>query len=164
MNTIVINNNGCANHLLQEDYVKTHLIRTDVKGRKEKRLKEARRLLPKPSESPFGAFPSSFKKRSNQSPSKSQKTDKSSTQNGQPKQRTKHQFLAKKTGTGGMTSSLRFGKKPPKPKPPVSGAFERRPVSPTEFRRFYDRGDLPIAIDHKGTGNEIQWKVEIVSK
>lgn len=31
----------------------------------------------------------------------------------------------------------------------------------TEFRRFYERGDLPIQIDHGGVENRIQWKVEI---
>lgn len=38
---------------------------------------------------------------------------------------------------------------------------KKNPVPPTEFRRFYDRGDLPIAIDHRGTGNRICWKVDI---
>jgi hypothetical protein len=31
----------------------------------------------------------------------------------------------------------------------------------TEFRRFYQRGDLPISIDHCGVKNKIQWKVDI---
>jgi len=33
-------------------------------------------------------------------------------------------------------------------------------VPPSEFRRFYDRGDLPIAIEH-GPQLRIYWKVEI---
>jgi len=44
--------------------------------------------------------------------------------------------------------------------PPVAGATRRRPIKTSEFRRFYDRGDLPINILH-GTKNSIQWKVEI---
>jgi hypothetical protein len=41
-------------------------------------------------------------------------------------------------------------------------AFLRRPNPPnTEFRRFYERGDLPIQIEHGGTANKIAWKVEI---
>jgi len=44
--------------------------------------------------------------------------------------------------------------------PPVAGATRRRPITTSEFRRFYDRGDLPINILH-GTKNSIQWKVEI---
>ena len=41
-------------------------------------------------------------------------------------------------------------------------AFKMRPNPPnTEFRRFYERGDLPIQIDHGGVNNKIQWKIEI---
>eukprot|EP00812_Abedinium_dasypus_P011080 NODE_465_length_1545_cov_350.899329.p1 GENE.NODE_465_length_1545_cov_350.899329~~NODE_465_length_1545_cov_350.899329.p1 ORF type:complete len:246 (-),score=51.12 NODE_465_length_1545_cov_350.899329:397-1134(-) len=70
-------------------------------------------------------------------------------------------FRMKCTGTGGMTTSIA-----PKPErsvgqPPKAGAFERRAIAPSEFRRFYDRGDLPIQILHSGTANRISWKVDI---
>ena len=39
---------------------------------------------------------------------------------------------------------------PPPPNPPN-----------TEFRRFYERGDLPVQVDHGGVSNRIQWKVDI---
>lgn len=42
----------------------------------------------------------------------------------------------------------------------MAGAFNLRPVPSSEFRRFYDRGDLPIAIEH-GPQLKIYWKVEI---
>merc|ERR1711871_539431 len=29
------------------------------------------------------------------------------------------------------------------------------------FRRFYERGDLPIQIDHRGVRNALVWKVDI---
>eukprot|EP00930_Biecheleria_cincta_P082278 TRINITY_DN7203_c0_g2_i1.p1 TRINITY_DN7203_c0_g2~~TRINITY_DN7203_c0_g2_i1.p1 ORF type:complete len:369 (-),score=68.80 TRINITY_DN7203_c0_g2_i1:95-1162(-) len=45
--------------------------------------------------------------------------------------------------------------------PPKAGAFQRRPIKPSEFRRFYDRGDLPVQVQHNGTGNKIAWKVDI---
>jgi len=35
----------------------------------------------------------------------------------------------------------------------------RRQIPTTEFRRFYDRGDLPISIAHKSK-NSIDWKVD----
>jgi len=45
---------------------------------------------------------------------------------------------------------------------PRAGALVARPNPPnTEFRRFYERGDLPIAVEHSGAGNRIQWKVDI---
>ena len=41
-------------------------------------------------------------------------------------------------------------------------AFVERPNPPnTEFRRFYERGDLPVQIDHGGVVNRIAWKVAI---
>jgi hypothetical protein len=50
------------------------------------------------------------------------------------------------------------------PKPqvqkPRAGAMLPRPIPPSEFRRFYDRGDLPICIEH-GPQNKIFWKVDI---
>lgn len=51
----------------------------------------------------------------------------------------------------------------PKPLPqnlkPIAGAKNPRQISISEFRRFYDRGDLPIKIDHTGIGNKIIWKI-----
>jgi len=44
--------------------------------------------------------------------------------------------------------------------PPKAGAYKRRPIEPTEFRRFYDRNDLPLQIVHAGTQNRIGWKVD----
>ena len=41
-------------------------------------------------------------------------------------------------------------------------AFVPRQNPPnTEFRRFYERGDLPVQVDHGGVSNRIQWKVDI---
>ncbi|XP_064157577.1 parkin coregulated gene protein [Anguilla rostrata] len=45
--------------------------------------------------------------------------------------------------------------------PPVAGAFRERPSKPTAFRKFYERGDFPIALEHDTKGNRIAWKVEI---
>eukprot|EP00794_Sanderia_malayensis_P000488 gene488-1133_t len=46
--------------------------------------------------------------------------------------------------------------------PPSAGSFKRRPeVKSTLFRKFYERGDLPIALEHDTRGNKIAWKVEI---
>jgi Parkin co-regulated protein len=45
-----------------------------------------------------------------------------------------------------------------------SSAKQQQPAAkrvPTELRRFYSRGDLPIQIDHGGVANRLAWKVEI---
>jgi len=71
--------------------------------------------------------------------------------------------LRSHTGTGGMSSSLAVGKQLGIPAgPPVCGAFKERANPPnTEFRRFYERGDLPIQVEHRGVHNRIGWKVDI---
>jgi len=43
--------------------------------------------------------------------------------------------------------------------PPKAGAFQRRPSGFTSFRKFYERGDFPIALEHDTKGNKIAWKV-----
>lgn len=45
--------------------------------------------------------------------------------------------------------------------PPQAGAFKERAAKPTSFRKFYERGDFPIALEHDTKGNKIAWKVEI---
>ena len=43
-----------------------------------------------------------------------------------------------------------------------AAAFAPRSNPPnTEFRRYYERGDLPVSVDHGGVKNRIQWKIEI---
>mmetsp|Transcript_76871 Transcript_76871/g.159931 ORF Transcript_76871/g.159931 Transcript_76871/m.159931 type:complete len:312 (+) Transcript_76871:231-1166(+) len=45
--------------------------------------------------------------------------------------------------------------------PPKAGAVKQRPVPVSEFRRFYDRGDLPISVFHGAVGGKIAWKVDV---
>jgi hypothetical protein len=66
---------------------------------------------------------------------------------------------------------------PPHPRStPLAGVRERQPIKApkagslfirdnppnTELRRFYERGDLPVSIEHRGVGNRIQWKVQFL--
>lgn len=48
------------------------------------------------------------------------------------------------------------------PGPPNAGAFKPRTMPPTSFRKFYERGDFPIALEHDTKGNKIAWKVSII--
>lgn len=68
--------------------------------------------------------------------------------------------MKKGEGLGGKATSLNKPKERPAPQKPKAGAFNQRTIPSSEFRRFYDRGDLPIAIEH-GPQNKIYWKVEI---
>lgn len=57
-------------------------------------------------------------------------------------------ILKKGEGLGGKATSLNKPKEKPVPQKPRAGAFNKRTIPSSEFRRFYDRGDLPIAIEH----------------
>lgn len=79
-----------------------------------------------------------------------------------------HDYLKRGTGNGGkvatrMPDSQTPPSSPSKTKRTFAGtAFAPRPNPPnTELRRFYERGDLPIQIDHGGVANRLAWKVEI---
>uniref|UniRef100_A0A8D3C3J1 Parkin coregulated protein n=1 Tax=Scophthalmus maximus TaxID=52904 RepID=A0A8D3C3J1_SCOMX len=45
--------------------------------------------------------------------------------------------------------------------PPAAGAFRERPSKATTFRKFYERGEFPMALEHDAKGNHIAWKVKI---
>lgn len=60
-----------------------------------------------------------------------------------------------------MTSSKLAKKDVYQPLVPKAGAVSKRHISASEFRRYYDRGDLPIIIEHSGAGNRIAWKCDI---
>ena len=68
---------------------------------------------------------------------------------------------ARGTGTGGKTSSKLQKKENYQAPVPKAGAIKKRQIPASEFRRYYDRGDLPIIIEHAGSGNRIAWKVDI---
>mgnify|MGYP006088141329 CR=1 FL=1 len=47
------------------------------------------------------------------------------------------------------------------PKVPKAGAFRKRAIEATLFRKYYERGDLPVNIDHCAGGNKVLWKVDV---
>jgi len=78
--------------------------------------------------------------------------------------KTSDNFTRKGTGSGGTLVRRAPGQnaEPEKKVKPSYQAFMARPNPPnTEFRRFYERGDLPVQVDHGGVSNRIQWKVDI---
>eukprot|EP01013_Petalomonas_cantuscygni_P005839 TRINITY_DN1662_c0_g1_i2.p1 TRINITY_DN1662_c0_g1~~TRINITY_DN1662_c0_g1_i2.p1 ORF type:complete len:317 (+),score=43.77 TRINITY_DN1662_c0_g1_i2:100-1050(+) len=86
--------------------------------------------------------------------------------------------LTKNSGFGGANSSLMRSRRAPAAQqggssrdltmdteggggPPKAGAYRPKRISPTKFRVFYERGDLPIAIAHKPTGSQkLDWKID----
>lgn len=81
------------------------------------------------------------------------------------------QYVRRHTGAGGTLhppekddTPLEFPDETvsPKHKKVDFPAFMERPNPPnTEFRRFYERGDLPVQIEHGGCHNRLAWKVAI---
>lgn len=79
-------------------------------------------------------------------------------------------FLKKGSGTGGLSaceSTRRMQEnlapdEDEEPKIKVKAAFARRANPPnTEFRRFYERGDLPINVDQNGSKPRLSWQVDV---
>jgi len=108
---------------------------------------------PKNPQSPFGDFPKELVNKKQ----KSSKID-------QVHESSQAQTTIKVTSTvghglGGKTSSLLQKKENFAAPKPVSGAYTKRTIVVSEFRRFYDRGDLPIKVDHQGSVTKIQWKI-----
>mmetsp|Transcript_122736 Transcript_122736/g.382114 ORF Transcript_122736/g.382114 Transcript_122736/m.382114 type:complete len:335 (-) Transcript_122736:114-1118(-) len=150
-----------------------------------KRLDKMTGKIPKGQESPFGDFPPEYSRPGNvrgQDPRSATMRITGSAAlatphklaSTQPLQRpvrgecdgkspliSPRDFLARGTGSGGRAFSTSPRKEHEKPEPPKAGAFQRRPIKPSEFRRFYDRGDLPVQVHHTATQNRISWKVEI---
>jgi len=77
-------------------------------------------------------------------------------------QRDEKGMSLKKTliGKGGASSSLAAPVPVVEAPAPIAGAYKVRSVSKqTEFRRFYDRGDLPLQVAFDGAQRKVQWKV-----
>lgn len=67
----------------------------------------------------------------------------------------------KKVGTGGAACTLNSKKTMPVPPMQISGAFAKRTIPVSEFRRFYDRGDLPVKVGHTGSINKLVWEKKV---
>ena len=92
--------------------------------------------------------------------------------NKKTERKTPHAFVRRGSGAGGTLKPPKIDETPPAfPDENIEShsqrkehfpAFSVRPNPPnSEFRRHYERGDLPIQIDHGGCHNRIAWKVGI---
>mmetsp|Transcript_26242 Transcript_26242/g.23107 ORF Transcript_26242/g.23107 Transcript_26242/m.23107 type:complete len:265 (-) Transcript_26242:120-914(-) len=83
---------------------------------------------------------------------------------GSNKKATTNKFVdisSKFNGLGGNTSSLAQKKQQPKPKIAKTGIFEAKTkIDTTLFKKYYDRGDLPIAVSFHGAHRKVTWKLE----
>jgi len=144
---------AAATQMLMEDELKK--ILTMTAGEKWKPY--ANKNLPRSLHSPFGDFPEeymkSMKKGGVTAPKDISQAEVSIAAKGT-------QILKKGMGTGGKCTSMAKAKPKPVIQRPKAGAVLARQIPVSEFRTFYDRGDLPVTIEH-GPQNRIKWKVEI---
>lgn len=131
---------GPAGTLLIEDALKKIIYRD---GSKSLRAEKQRGLVPRGAHSCFGDFPSDYM------PAKTATFSKTLPADG----------LSKSIKEAQAAAGPRPGSSPASP--PRAGATKRRAVVQSEFRRFYDRGDLPIQIYHGAVGGKIAWKVDV---
>jgi hypothetical protein len=68
-------------------------------------------------------------------------------------------FTSVGNGMGGRPATLNPKKKEFLPPAQISGAFNKKVITVTEFRRYYDRGDLPIKVDHQSSVSKTEWKI-----
>ncbi|KAJ7567176.1 hypothetical protein O6H91_02G134900 [Diphasiastrum complanatum] len=65
-------------------------------------------------------------------------------------------------GDGEKIKRGELRKAAPKAEPPIGGAFRLRDNPPnTQFRKLYERGDLPLQVEHNSAKNAIAWKVDV---
>ena len=137
-----------ANNLIVEDHLKQLLKRTGDKGV----VFSPKNLLPKARESPFGNFPSDFKPQM-----QSQQKDNDQIQ---LMSQTTIKYMKKNEGIGGKVATLLPKKEKNKPKAPISGVYQKKVIAMSEFRKFYDRGDLPLYMEHTASCCKLKWKIK----
>jgi len=136
-----------AGTLLIEDVLNKIVHRDGSKGQK---AEKKRGMIPMGSHSVFGDYPDDFMPRELKIAMKTSEGFRKSFSNPSLKQVDVNVFGGGPSRPGTVGSG-----------PPRAGAVSRRPVAQSEFRKFYDRGDLPIQIFHGAVGGKIAWKVDV---
>jgi len=139
-----------------------------------KKIDKLQGRIPKGQESPFGDFPADFPRATEhlktlglhmvkmcpEGPKSARNEPKSARSATGGNLSARGLGKSKLTSTGGNCVGTTPRLEKPQSAPPKAGAFSRRSIAPSELRRFYDRGDLPIQIHHAAS-NRIAWKVDI---
>jgi len=161
-----------AGTLLIEDALKKIIYRD---GSKSYKLEKKKGLIPRGAHSPFGDFPKdSMPKIDHGGKLGKAALMPQSARKVEPESRATERSMAFTNLVSAPSATNDSGRlspaspRSPTPRldstplgPPRAGATMRRAVTKTEFRRFYDRGDLPIQIFHAQVGGKISWKVDL---
>ncbi|CAD8049556.1 unnamed protein product [Paramecium sonneborni] len=140
-----------ASQQIVEDHLKNILKKQENQNYKAWKTPYA----PKNPHTPFGDFPKEYMPKEKANKQKVIEPVHETSQNAL----ITNKYQGTHQGTGGRTSSQLQKKEEYRPAPPKAGAFDQRTISVSDFRRYYDRGDLPIKVDHQGSVNRIIWKI-----
>jgi hypothetical protein len=138
-----------STQVLCEDSLKNLLYRNDGKGKNWD--KERLKMAAPNKQSPFGNFPKEFLKNKNYDLGLMENEKHTGTILNE-----RHRKIQENTLKSTAFTSLQ---KPTKDKPNQSGAKLPRYITESKFRLHYDRGDLPIQVEHD-RGARIRWKDE----
>ena len=148
---------NAAASMIIEDHIKKVLY----KGTKKVEDPKKSTLVPRMNHSAFGDFPKDYLPKTT-ALKKAIKEKKAKLEAElKDKDKPKPSPLKKKQGLGGKAVTLNPKKETPPVPAPVAGATSKRKIAPSEFRRFYDRGDLPIIIEHSGSGCRLKWTKDV---
>lgn len=145
-------------------------------------LRRDRDILPPLSDGPFGPFPKQWGGSSRNDAkvtissgssiaATKKKNESMAAPSGAAAAAAPRDILLGHTGIGGMTVSTfkgpgaeraemnngRFGNPAG---PGKAGAYDKQRIPPTDFRHHYERGDLPLSVQHAAK-RTLQWKVEV---
>jgi len=138
-----------ASKLITEDYLRMMVAKNqNVHYKPWKNI-----FSPRNPHSPFGDFPQGFLTKTVTSPKQAPVHEISHAQT------MIKSFSSVGNGLGGKSATLNPKKENFLPPAQISGAFNKRVIPVSEFRRFYDRGDLPIKVDHQSAISKTEWKI-----
>ena len=154
MQMMTVGRNNAAANMIIEDHMKKVLY----KGKNKPVEAKKSELVPRMKHSAFGDFPKSHLPAKRTTMKAAKKTEKVDDFSDLKPHVTP---LKKGQGFGGKAVTLNPRKEKIKPKKPKAGARKKRKIPTSEFRRFYDRGDLPIIIEHSGSGCRLKWTKDV---
>jgi len=138
-----------ASRLITEDYLRMMLAKNEnVHYKPWKNI-----WSPRNPHSAFGDFPKNFLSKTPTTPKLTPVHEVSHAQT------SIKGFSSVGKGLGGRPATLNSKKITFSPPAQISGAFNKRVIVASEFRRFYDRGDLPIKVDHQSAVSKVEWKI-----
>lgn len=149
-------NNAAANMIIED-----HMKKVLYKGTKKAIDPKKDTLVPRMNHSAFGDFPKEYMPKTKALKKAMEEKKKKIEAEEAEKAKIKTSPLRKGQGIGGKAVTLNPKKEKPTPLKPKAGARKKRKIAVSEFRRFYDRGDLPIIVEHSGSGCKLKWTKDV---